>query len=91
MEVLLQIVNLSPSDANVWVRLGVARFLAEQRSAAVTALERAVEIDPKMAIAWQRLFLVYLMLERPGDAAKAFNMLSDLDPNLARDTLDQSG
>jgi tetratricopeptide (TPR) repeat protein/transglutaminase-like putative cysteine protease len=70
----------STAKTDELVEAGVAALNADNPSAAVPLLQRAVALDPKHAQAWNDLGLAYLRLGQFDDAAGAFHKQIDVNP-----------
>jgi O-antigen ligase len=81
-----------PVNAEVWLRLGVARALAGDDRGAIDAWQRAESLAPRSAAASTDLALLYLRLHRNADAEAAARRALARDPHngTARRALQQA-
>ncbi|MCU1426534.1 MAG: hypothetical protein JWL83_534 [Actinomycetia bacterium] len=81
-----------PNNAEVWLRLGVARVLASDDTGAIAAWRHAEALAPRSAAASTNLAVAYLRRGRLADARAAARRALARDPHdqQARDVLQQS-
>jgi protein O-GlcNAc transferase len=68
---LLQQVQASPQQPELWNELGITHAKQSQWREAIQALERALALRPGYAIAWQNLGRVWQMTNQPAQAELA--------------------
>ena len=71
--------DLAPSFAFGWHRLGLAYKKAGQTDEAVNCWERATEIDPERVATLELLLSTYREREKAGDEEKVFDVLKLID------------
>lgn len=74
-------VQLAPSDADAWRRLGLAAEARGQLDLAIKKLRKAVKLDPTHADSWSSLTLLYNRVGLPRQARRAARQALSLRPD----------